>query len=70
MDLLRNISKRFEGRDKQNMTCEGCYYNRSMTAWGETFEACHYSVENTEPLYGDDGCSGYDPLEKQLEIEL
>lgn len=52
------------------MTCEGCYYNRSMTAWGETFEARHYSVENTEPLYGDDGCSGYDPLEKQLEIEL
>ena len=52
--------------------CENCYYNREMTAWGEKIEACHFSLEKGNVLYGraDDPtyCSGYEPAEKQLEL--
>ena len=51
--------------------CEGCYYNRPMTAWGETFQACFYKVEQQTELYGDnDKCSGYEEQERQLELDL
>lgn len=56
------------------MNCDGCYYNRDMTAWGETFKACHYKLETGNEIYGrvDDEtyCSGYESTEKQLELAL
>ena len=52
--------------------CEGCHYNRPMTAWGETFQACFYKMDNhRKELHGvGDDCSGYEVVEKQLEIDF
>jgi hypothetical protein len=50
--------------------CDGCFYNRQMKAWGETFMACWYKHDTGQELYGSDECSGYEPAEKQLELEL
>lgn len=55
------------------MNCNDCYYNRPMTAWGETFEACWYTHDNKGgQLYTSVQveCSGYDLKEKQIELEL
>ena len=50
--------------------CVGCYYNRPMMAWGERVQACFHGVDVGGDLYGDDGCSGYEETNKQLEIDF
>lgn len=39
--------------------CVLCFYNRPMTAWGETFVACWYRSDTGKELYGGTSCSGY-----------
>lgn len=50
--------------------CETCFYNKPMTAWGETFMACYYRKETGKELYGDGGkCSGY-AVNKPKQLSL
>lgn len=50
--------------------CETCFYNKPMTAWGETFMACYYRKEAGKELYGDGGkCSGY-AVNKPKQLSL
>jgi hypothetical protein len=56
-----------------NTDCANCFYNRSMRAWGETFDACWYTHDNRgKELHTSKEveCSGFDEKEKQLEIIL
>lgn len=55
-----------------NMPCDKCFYNRLMKAWGQTFEACYYSLDTGNEIYGSPEvpCSGFEEKEKQLQLNL
>jgi hypothetical protein len=53
--------------------CKGCYFNRPMKAWGETFQACFYTLEMERDIRtssADDRCGGYEEVDKQIEMKL